>query len=43
MERSGKERVYYVNHETIDPLFKIVESHAENFCPSTGKCLARDG
>jgi DNA-binding transcriptional ArsR family regulator len=43
VERRGKERVYSVNHETIDPLLKIVENHAENFCPSGGKCLVRYG
>ncbi len=43
VEKRGKERVYSVNHETIDLLFKIVENHAENFCPSGGKCLKRDG
>jgi len=42
VERRGKERVYSVNHETIDPLFKIVEDHAVNFCPTGGKCLERD-
>jgi len=43
VERRGKERIYSVNHETMDALFKIVENHAEKFCPSGGKCLAREG
>lgn len=41
VERRGKERVYSVNHETIDPLLKIVENHAESFCPTGGRCHFR--
>ncbi|NQT09204.1 winged helix-turn-helix transcriptional regulator [Candidatus Bathyarchaeota archaeon] len=43
VERRGKERIYSVNHGTVDPLFKVVENHAVNYCPSGGKCLAREG
>jgi DNA-binding transcriptional ArsR family regulator len=43
VERRGKERVYSVNHGTVDPLFKVVENHAVSYCPSGGKCLAREG
>jgi len=38
-KRQGKRRVYSVNHETVDILFRAVENHAEKFCPSGGKCL----
>ena len=40
VERSGKERIYSVNHETMDALFKVVEDHATRFCPTGGKCNA---
>ena len=43
VERRGKERVYSVNHGTVDPLFKVVEDHAVNYCPSGGRCLIREG
>lgn len=41
VERQGKNRVYSINHDTMDALFKIVENHAERFCPTGGKCLFR--
>ena len=43
VERRGKERVYTVNHGTVDSLFKVVENHAVSYCPSGGRCLAREG
>ena len=43
VERRGKERIYSVNHGTVDPLFKVVENHAVSYCPSGGKCLVRGG
>jgi len=39
IKKQGKQRIYSVNKETIASLFKIVENHAENFCPTGGKCL----
>ena len=41
VERRGRERLYSINHETVDPLFKIIENHAVNYCPTGGKCLER--
>ena len=41
VERKGRERLYSINHETIDPLFKVIENHAVNYCPTGGKCLER--
>jgi DNA-binding transcriptional ArsR family regulator len=38
-KRVGKNRVYSVNQETIQPIFNIIENHAEKFCPTGGKCL----
>jgi DNA-binding transcriptional ArsR family regulator len=42
VERQGKSRIYSANNETVDALFKVVENHAEKYCPSTGKCMRRD-
>jgi DNA-binding transcriptional ArsR family regulator len=39
IENQGKKHVYSINHETIDPIFKAIENHAEKFCPTGGKCL----
>ena len=43
LERKGKQRIYSLNHETVDALFKTVENHAEKFCPAGGKCLMIEG
>ena len=41
VEKKGRERLYSINHETVDPLFKVIENHAANHCPTGGKCLER--
>ena len=41
VEKRGRERLYSINHETVDPLFKIIENHAVKYCPTGGKCLER--
>ena len=38
VQREGKNRVYYLNHETLDPIFKAVETHASNFCANKQAC-----
>jgi DNA-binding transcriptional ArsR family regulator len=38
VERKWKERVYSLNKETMEPIFKIFETHAEKYCPSNVKC-----
>lgn len=38
-EKQGKQHIYSVNKETIGSLFKVIENHAKNFCPTSGKCL----
>jgi DNA-binding transcriptional ArsR family regulator len=38
-ERRKKERLYYLNKETIEKLFKLFSQHAEKYCPTRGKCL----
>jgi DNA-binding transcriptional ArsR family regulator len=39
-ERRGKEKIYAINKETIEGIFKVVENHAEKHCPSNGTCSA---
>ena len=41
IERQGKKHIYSVNHETLGAIFKVVENHADRFCPTTGTCLER--
>ena len=42
IKRQGKKRIYSVNRETVDALFKAVKNHAEKFCPTGGKCLLKE-
>jgi DNA-binding transcriptional ArsR family regulator len=37
-ERKGKSKIYSLNRETVETLFKTVENHAQNHCLFTGKC-----
>jgi len=37
-ERQGKSNVYSLNHATMDPIMKAVESHAQNFCGNGANC-----
>ncbi|MCW4019302.1 MAG: metalloregulator ArsR/SmtB family transcription factor [Candidatus Bathyarchaeota archaeon] len=39
IENHGRKHVYSVNRETLDPIFRAIENHAEKFCPKGGKCL----
>jgi DNA-binding transcriptional ArsR family regulator len=39
IQREGKKHIYTVNTETISPIFKAIENHAQRFCPTGGKCL----
>jgi DNA-binding transcriptional ArsR family regulator len=39
VERKKKERIYSLNKETMEPLFKIFTYHADKFCDVKGKCL----
>jgi len=38
-ERRKKERLYSLNKETMEPLFKIFTYHSKKYCPTRGKCL----
>jgi DNA-binding transcriptional ArsR family regulator len=37
-ERRGKEKIYSINPETVESLFKVVENHAAKHCPYQGAC-----
>lgn len=37
-ERRGKEKIYSINTETVEGLFRVVENHATNHCPFHGSC-----
>lgn len=43
VKRKGKERVYSLNKEVMEPLFKIFAYHAEKYCPTKGRCLTDKG
>ncbi len=38
VERKWKERLYSLNRETIEPMFKLFNFHAHKFCPTKGAC-----
>lgn len=38
-ERRKRERLYSLNKETLEPLFKIFTQHAKKYCDTKGKCL----
>jgi len=37
-ERKEKQRIYSLNKETAEPLFKLFNYHAQKYCPTRGKC-----
>jgi len=37
-ERKGKEKMFRLNTETMETIFKTVENHAQSFCPAKGRC-----
>ena len=40
-ERKWRERIYSLNKETMEPIFKTIENHMEKYCPKRGKCLPK--
>jgi DNA-binding transcriptional ArsR family regulator len=38
VERKGKSKVYSLNRDTVESLFKTIEMHAQNHCPFGGTC-----
>jgi len=41
VSRQGKNRVYSLNHETLDPILGAMESHATKYCGNGANCPAR--
>lgn len=39
VERKGKEQIYSLNRETMEPMYKIVDNHMKKHCPKNGSCL----
>lgn len=39
VERKGRERLYSLNRETIEPMFKLTYKHMSKYCPENGECL----
>ena len=37
-EKRGKEKYVFVNVDTVEELFKLVENHAHDSCKLTGNC-----
>jgi DNA-binding transcriptional ArsR family regulator len=42
-ERREKHRIYSLNRETVEPLFKLFDYHSKKFCPVPGTCLTERG
>jgi len=42
-ERKEKQRIYSLNQETAEPLFKLFDYHAQKYCPPPGTCLTEKG
>ena len=41
VKREGKQRIYTLNHDTLDPILKAVGRHAERFCGDGSSCPLR--
>ncbi len=42
-ERKEKQRIYSLNKETAEPLFKLLDYHSQKYCPTRGTCLTEKG
>jgi ArsR family transcriptional regulator len=42
-ERKEKQRIYSLNHVTVEPLFKLFTYHSQKYCPTGRKCLSETG
>ncbi len=42
-ERKNKRRIYSLNKETAEPLFKLFDFHSQKYCPTRGACLTEEG
>ena len=43
MRVQGKQRIYKLNEETIEPLFKLVDKHRHSFCKDKGCEVCSNG
>lgn len=43
IEARGKQRMYSLNHETIEPLFDLIDKHIEKFCKNECQCCTLPG
>jgi ArsR family transcriptional regulator, arsenate/arsenite/antimonite-responsive transcriptional repressor len=39
VERRWKEKIFTINTEIMEPLFKVIENHAKRYCPTHGNCI----
>jgi DNA-binding transcriptional ArsR family regulator len=42
-ERKGRERIYRLNNQIIEPLFSLFAFHESKYCPSGRVCLTAKG
>ena len=42
-EKQGKQRIYSLNKETVESLFKLFDYHSQKYCPTQGSCLTEKG
>jgi DNA-binding transcriptional ArsR family regulator len=42
-EKKGRESIYSVNKEIIEPLFDLFTFHESKYCPNGRVCLTRNG
>src|SRR3990170_6911758 len=42
-EKKGRERIYSVNKEIIEPLFDLFTFHESKYCPNGRVCLTQKG
>ena len=38
-EKKGREKLFRLNTETMAPIFRAVENHADKYCPAKGECI----
>jgi DNA-binding transcriptional ArsR family regulator len=41
VERKGKQRIYSLNRETMEPMYKLIDRHRKKYCPKNGSCLEK--
>lgn len=39
VEKNWREHLYSLNSETLEPIFAVIDNHAEKYCPEKGKCF----